>query len=196
MVREIEVQSQIGSYQRLKKWYLIPPCLTLSIITYISRVKWSNPGEEAAPSPTAQCSSYWKGCLWVTFKYSRQLYFAYEVFSYLKWLWTLLSYWILKHSYYNKIWSVYLIGFTLLYFKIAVIPLVPETKMVVVSKLISLGNLLVRKVTWFELTTMSATLILSHAFGADCMTRIAYIYSRLARTHSLKHFLFQKQFTT
>ena len=26
------VQSQIKSYQRLKKWYLMPPCLTLSII--------------------------------------------------------------------------------------------------------------------------------------------------------------------
>ena len=32
------------------------------------------------------------------------------------------------------------IGFTLLYFKMAVIPLVPETKMVDVSKLISLGQ--------------------------------------------------------
>ena len=29
----------------LKKWYLIPPCLTLSNIRYISRVKWSNPGK-------------------------------------------------------------------------------------------------------------------------------------------------------
>ena len=26
------VQSQVKSHQRLKKWYLIPPCLTLSII--------------------------------------------------------------------------------------------------------------------------------------------------------------------
>ena len=37
--------------------------------------------------------------------------------------------------------------FTLLYFKMAVIPLVPETKMMDVGKLISLGNLLARKVT-------------------------------------------------
>ena len=28
------------------KWYLIPPCLTLSNIRYISRVKWSNPGKD------------------------------------------------------------------------------------------------------------------------------------------------------
>ena len=35
-----------------KKRYLIPPCLTLSIIKYISRVKWSNPGKGVAPSPT------------------------------------------------------------------------------------------------------------------------------------------------
>ena len=44
------------SYQRLKKWYLMPPCLTLSIIRYGSRVKWSNPGKGVAPSPTPWCS--------------------------------------------------------------------------------------------------------------------------------------------
>ena len=32
------VQSLVESYQRLKKWYLMSPCLTLSIIRYISRV--------------------------------------------------------------------------------------------------------------------------------------------------------------
>ena len=26
---------------KVKKWYLIPPCLTLSNIRYLSRVKWS-----------------------------------------------------------------------------------------------------------------------------------------------------------
>ena len=71
----------------------------------------------------------------------------------------------------------------------AVIPLVPETKMVDVSKLISLENLLMRKVTWLVLTTMSAPLILSRAFGADHMTRIAYIYSHFPRTHSLTFWL-------
>ena len=35
----------------------------------------------------------------------------------------------------------------------------------------------------------------SRAFGADCMTRIVYIYSRLPRTHSLSHFHFQRQHT-
>ena len=35
-----------------KKWYLMSPCLTLSIIRYRSRVKWSNPGKRVAPSPT------------------------------------------------------------------------------------------------------------------------------------------------
>ena len=53
-----------------------------------------------------------------------------------------------------------------------------------VGKLINLGNLLVRKVTWLVLITTSTSLILSRAFGAGCMTRIAYIYSRLPRTHS------------
>ena len=41
-----------------KKWYLIPPCLTLSIIRYVSRVKRSNPRKGVAPSSTSQCSSY------------------------------------------------------------------------------------------------------------------------------------------
>ena len=43
----------------------------------------------------------------------------------------------------------------------AVMPLVPKTKMADIGKLISLRNLLVRKVTWLVLTTTSPTLILS-----------------------------------
>ena len=39
------------------------PCLILSIIKYWSRVKWSDPGNRVAPSPTPWCSSYWKGSL-------------------------------------------------------------------------------------------------------------------------------------
>ena len=57
MAQEAGVQYQIMLYQRLKKWHLMSPCLTLSIIRYGSRVKWSNPGKGVAPSPTPQCSS-------------------------------------------------------------------------------------------------------------------------------------------
>ena len=71
MARETWVQSQVESYQRLQKWYLIPPCLTLSIVRYGSRVKWSNPGNGVAPSPTPWCSSYRKGSLRVTLDYGR-----------------------------------------------------------------------------------------------------------------------------
>ena len=74
MAWETWVQSQIESYQRLKKWYLMPPCLTLSIIRYISRVKWVNPGKGVVPSPTLWCCSYRKGSLRVTHDYSCQLY--------------------------------------------------------------------------------------------------------------------------
>ena len=56
------------------KWYLIPPCLTLSNIRYIFRVKWSNPGKGVAPSATPRCSSYWKGSLLATLDYGRQHY--------------------------------------------------------------------------------------------------------------------------
>ena len=39
VVWETQVQPQVMSYQRLKKWYLRSPCLTLSNIRYVSRVK-------------------------------------------------------------------------------------------------------------------------------------------------------------
>ena len=53
---------------------MIPPCLTLRDIRYVSRIKWSNPRKEVAPSPTPRCSSYWKGILLIALDYSRQLY--------------------------------------------------------------------------------------------------------------------------
>ena len=40
------------------KMYLMPPCLTLGNIRYVSRVKWSNPGKGVEPSPTPRCRSY------------------------------------------------------------------------------------------------------------------------------------------
>ena len=78
MVREAGVQSQVESHQRLKKWYLIPPCLTLSIIRYRSRVKWCNPGRRVAPSPTPQRRSYWKGSLQVPLNNGHLLYLLYN----------------------------------------------------------------------------------------------------------------------
>ena len=53
----------LSHYQRLKKWYLISLCLTLSIIRYVSRVKWSNHRKWEAPFPIPRCSSYWEGRL-------------------------------------------------------------------------------------------------------------------------------------
>ena len=35
---------------KIQKKYLMPPCLTVSIIRYRSRVKWSNPGNGVVPS--------------------------------------------------------------------------------------------------------------------------------------------------
>ena len=56
-------------------WYVMPPCLTLSIKKYRSRVKWSNPWKGVAPSPIPWCSSYRKGSLRVTIDDGRQLHF-------------------------------------------------------------------------------------------------------------------------
>ena len=58
------------------------------------------------------------------------------------------------------------------------IPLVPETKIADVGKLISLGNLLVRKVTGLVLTTTSATLIFvpriwSQLHDKDCLYKLS-----------------------
>ena len=67
----------VGSYKRLLKWYLLPPCLTLSNIRYVSRGKWNNPGKGVAPSLTPWNSSYWKGSLLVALNYGCQLNFFY-----------------------------------------------------------------------------------------------------------------------
>ena len=80
MVWETGVQSQVESYQRLKEWHLMPPCLTLSIIRYVWRVKWSNPGKGVAPTPTPWCSSYWKRSLWLALDYGCQLYIFFTLF--------------------------------------------------------------------------------------------------------------------
>ena len=61
------------------KWYLIPPCLTLSNTRYILMVKWSNPGKGVASSPTPRCCSYWNGVPLVTLDYSHQLYFLQKI---------------------------------------------------------------------------------------------------------------------
>ena len=75
MARETWVQSQVELYLRLKQWYLIPPCLKVSIIRYGSSVKCSYPGKRVAPSPIHWCSSYRKGILRVTLDNDYQLYF-------------------------------------------------------------------------------------------------------------------------
>ena len=87
MIWETVVQSQVESYQRLKKWYLIPPCLKLSIIRYGLLVKLSNQRKGVPPSPILWCSSYWKGTLWVIIAYCHQLYFTYIYIYIYKYLW-------------------------------------------------------------------------------------------------------------
>ena len=66
IARKTGIQSQVESYQRHKKWYLMLPCLTLCIIRYGSRIKWTNPGEGEAPFHTSSCNRYWKSSLRVT----------------------------------------------------------------------------------------------------------------------------------
>ena len=49
--------------QKLLKWYLIPTCLTLSNIRYVSMVKWSNPGKRVVPSRTLGVVAIEKGAI-------------------------------------------------------------------------------------------------------------------------------------
>ena len=60
---------------------MIPPCLTLCIIRYRSRIKWVNSGKGVAPSPTLWCSSNRKGSLRVTLVNGRQLYLLLPYFK-------------------------------------------------------------------------------------------------------------------
>ena len=82
MARANGVQNQVESYQRPEKRYLIFPCLTLSIIWYVSRVKWSNTGKRVALSPIPRCSSYWKESFCVALDYGRQLYLLTFIYIY------------------------------------------------------------------------------------------------------------------
>ena len=68
---------------KTQKWYTMPPCLTVSIIRYGSRIKWRNPGNGVAPSPTPRCNSYWKGSLQVSVDYDRQLYIYIYIYIYI-----------------------------------------------------------------------------------------------------------------
>ena len=43
--------------------HLVPPCLTLSKVRYVSRVKWSNPGKGVAP-PRLGVVAIEKGAFW------------------------------------------------------------------------------------------------------------------------------------
>ena len=42
------------------------------------------PGKKVAPSPTLQCSSLWKGSLWVVLDYGHQLYIYIWIYTYIK----------------------------------------------------------------------------------------------------------------
>ena len=74
MARETGVECQFESYQRFKRWYLMPTCLTLNTTRYELRVKWNNTGKGVALFPTPWYSSKWKRGLRITLDYYRQLY--------------------------------------------------------------------------------------------------------------------------
>ena len=76
MYRVTGIQSQLESYQRPPKWYLMPPCLTYSIIRYGLRVSGAIQGKGVASSATPRCSNYWKGSLRVALNDGRLTYLS------------------------------------------------------------------------------------------------------------------------
>ena len=76
MAQDTQVQSRVESYQRLKKWYLIPPWLTLKHYKVWIKGKVEQSRKGVVPSPTPWCSSYRKGSFRVTLDYGHQLYFT------------------------------------------------------------------------------------------------------------------------
>ena len=60
MAWDTGVQSQVESYQRLKKWYLMLTGLILAIIRYESRINRKDQEKGVAPFPTLWCSRYIK----------------------------------------------------------------------------------------------------------------------------------------
>ena len=72
-----------GVIPKTLKWYLMPPCLTLSNIRYVSMVRCSTPGKRIVPSPTPRCCSNWKVSLLVALDYNHQLYFYLYIYIYI-----------------------------------------------------------------------------------------------------------------
>ena len=83
MTQETRVQSQVESYQILTKWYFIPPCLTLSIIRYLSRVMWGYSEKRVVPSRISRCSSNWKRSHRIVLDYGYQLYLYIYIYIYI-----------------------------------------------------------------------------------------------------------------
>ena len=82
---------------------MISLCLTLSIICYVSRVKWTDPRKRVEPSTTPQCSGYWKGNFPIALDYGHQLYLYIYIYIYVcvcvyVWLGSCLSF---KHVWLN-----------------------------------------------------------------------------------------------
>ena len=74
MARETWVQSQVESYQRLKKMILDASLLNTQHYKVRIKGKVEQSREGVAPSPTHWCSSYRKGSVRATLDYGRQLY--------------------------------------------------------------------------------------------------------------------------
>ena len=63
---------------------MIPPCLALSNIRYVSRVKWSNPGEGVAPIPTPRWrEASEKGAFWSSSNMLANLYICILIYIYI-----------------------------------------------------------------------------------------------------------------
>ena len=68
---------------KTQKRYLLFPCLTLTIIRYVSIVRWGKPERGVATYPLQRCSSYWPGNIQLPLDYSHQLYKYIYIYIYI-----------------------------------------------------------------------------------------------------------------
>ena len=67
---------------KTQKMVLDTSLLSTQYCKVLSRVKWSNPGKEVAPTVTHRCCSYWQGGFRVTLNNGRQLFLYIYIYIY------------------------------------------------------------------------------------------------------------------
>ena len=82
MAREIEVQAQVESYQKLERKKKVLDSFLLNILYYnvVSKGKMDKAKKRSSALLIPRCSSYWKGILRVALDYGRLIHTRFRTF--------------------------------------------------------------------------------------------------------------------